>query len=76
MTALEDQSVRYITVRTKRYAFVKMSQRSGNECVDWIETLEDLQVFRQATAELEAAGDINPEQAGWLRWDDIRTTSR
>ncbi len=70
MTALEViQSVRYITVRDKRYAFVDAEE--WESIVDWIETLEDLQVFRQATAELEAAGN-DPEQAGWLRWDDIR----
>ena len=70
MTALEAvQSVRYISVRDKRYAFVDVEE--WESIIEWIETLEDLQVFRQATAELEAAGN-DPEQAGWLRWDDIR----
>lgn len=70
MTALEVvQSVRYITVRDKRYAFVDVEE--WESIIEWIETLEDLQVFRQTTAELEAAGN-DPEQAGWLHWDDIR----
>ena len=64
-----------MTVSRRKELFPNVSDTQWN---DWkwqvknrIETLEDLQVFRQATAELEAAGN-DPEQAGWLRWDDVK----
>jgi hypothetical protein len=37
--------------------------------IEWIETLEDLQVLRQAAAELKAA-DGERRRAGWLEWED------
>ena len=70
MTGLEAlQAVRYVNVKNKRYIVVEAEDWEA--LLEWLETLEDLQVFRQAQAELEAAGG-DPIQAGWLRWEDIR----
>jgi hypothetical protein len=38
--------------------------------VEWLETLEDLDVVRKAFAELKAAGG-DRKKAGWLKWDDV-----
>lgn len=70
MTGLQAlQAVQYIRVKNRRY--VVMEAEEWETLLDWIETLEDLQVFRQAQRELEAA-DGDPVKAGWLRWDEIR----
>jgi hypothetical protein len=63
------QSVQYITVKNKRYALVEMQEWEA--LIEWLETVEDLQIFSQSEAELAAAGG-DPEKAGWLRWDDIK----
>lgn len=63
------QSVRYVSVRDKRYAVIE--EDDWETLIEWLETLEDLQIFRQSRIELEAAGG-DPAEAGWLRWDDIR----
>lgn len=63
------QSVQYVTVKNKRYAVVEMEEWEA--LLEWLETIEDLQIFRQSEAEL-AAADGDPEKAGWLRWDDIK----
>ena len=38
---------------------------------EWLETLEDLQIFKESYRALEQAGG-NRQQAGWLRWEDVR----
>ncbi|MEZ4660996.1 MAG: hypothetical protein R2911_25885 [Caldilineaceae bacterium] len=70
MTALEAlQAVRYINVNDKQYAVIDAEEWEA--VIEWLETLEDLQIFQQAQTELQAAGG-DPVKAGWLRWDDIR----
>ena len=39
--------------------------------IEWLETLEDTQIAKEAFAELRAAGG-DREKAGWLRWDDVK----
>jgi len=39
--------------------------------IEWLETLEDVQLARQAYEEL-AAFDGDRERAGWLKWDEVR----
>jgi mRNA interferase RelE/StbE len=39
--------------------------------IEWLETIEDVQVARSALGELEKAGG-DRERAGWLRWEDVR----
>lgn len=70
MTALEAlQAVRYVNVNEKQYAVVEAEEWAT--MIEWLETVEDLQIFHQAQAELKIA-DGNPVKAGWLRWDEIR----
>lgn len=70
MSALEAiQTVQFVTVKDKRFAVIDADEWEA--LIAWLETLEDLQVFKAAYAELEAAGN-NREKAGWLRWEDVR----
>ena len=63
------QSVQYVTVKGKRFAV--LDAEDWEALVEWLETLEDLGIARQAlTALLEANEDR--EKAGWLRWEEIR----
>jgi hypothetical protein len=69
MTALEAlQSVQFVTVHGKRLAVLSADEWEG--LVEWLETLEDIQIVRQALAEL-AAADGDRQRAGWLRWDEV-----
>jgi PHD/YefM family antitoxin component YafN of YafNO toxin-antitoxin module len=69
MTGLEAlQSVQFVTVKGKR--LVVLSAGDWEALIEWLETLEDSQIAREAFAELKAAGG-DREQAGWLKWDDV-----
>ena len=69
MTGLEAlQSVQYVTVKGKRFAVV--SADDWDALVEWLETLEDIQLAREAFTELKAF-DGDRQQAGWLRWEDV-----
>jgi len=70
MTGLEAlQSVQYVTVNDKRLAVVEIEDWEA--LIEWLETLEDVQVAQEAFAALEAAGG-DRHRAGWLRWDDVK----
>ncbi|MBI3958728.1 MAG: hypothetical protein HY328_07960 [Chloroflexi bacterium] len=70
MTGLQAlQAVQYVNVKNRRY--VVMEAEDWEALLEWIETVEDLEVFQQAQNELKAAGG-DPDAAGWLCWDDIR----
>ncbi len=63
------QSVQYVTIKGKR--FVILDAEDWEALVEWLETLEDLEIARQALAALrEAEGDR--AKAGWLPWEEIR----
>ena len=70
MTGLEAlQSVQYVTVKDQRLAVVSIDEWEA--MIEWLETLEDVQIAKQAFAELQAhVGDR--KRAGWLRWDDVK----
>lgn len=69
MTGLEAlQSVQYVTVGEKRMAVVDIEDWEA--LLDWLETVEDTEVVREAVDQLKAAGG-DRGQAGWLRWDDV-----
>ena len=71
MTGLEAlQSVQYVTVKGRRLAVVGLDE--WETMVEWLENLEDIHIGVQAYEELKAAGG-NREQAGWLKWDEIKT---
>jgi hypothetical protein len=70
MTGLEAlQSVQYATVKGKRFAIINVDEWEA--LLEWLETLEDVQIARQAFAELKACGG-DRERAGWLRWDEVK----
>ena len=55
MSGLEAlQSVQFATIKGKRFAVV--SADDWQALIEWLETLEDAQVVREALAELRAAG--------------------
>jgi hypothetical protein len=39
--------------------------------LEWLETLEDTQIAQSAFAELKKFQG-NREQAGWLKWDEVK----
>ena len=68
MTGLEAlQSVQFATIKGKRFAV--LSAEDWESLIEWLETLEDTQVARQALAELHAAGG-DRKKAGWRRVRD------
>ncbi len=62
------QSVQFVTVKGKRLAV--MSADDWETLVEWLETLEDVQVARHAFDQLKAA-DGDRRRAGWLKWDEV-----
>jgi len=70
MTGLEAlQAVQYVTVKKKRFAMIE--EDMWEKLIEWLESMEDSQVIKQAYSELAVAGGSR-ERAGWLRWDDVR----
>ena len=63
------QSVQYATVEGERFAVIHINDWEA--LVEWLETLEDIKMAKQAFAELKAFGG-DRERAGWLRWDDVK----
>ena len=72
MTGLEAlQSVQYVTAKGKRLAVIDIEDWEA--LIEWVETLEDIQIAEQAYEELGAfRGDR--ERAGWLKWDEAKET--
>jgi len=69
MTALEAlESVQYVTVKGKRLAVVDADEWEA--MIEWLETVEDIDLANEAFAQLEAAGG-DRERAGWLEWDEV-----
>lgn len=70
MTGLDAlQSVQFLTKKGKRLAV--LSAEDWECLIDWLETLEDSQIARQAFAELNAAKG-NRKRAGWIEWKTVR----
>ncbi len=70
MTALEAlESVQYVTVKGKRLAIVSADEWEA--MIEWLETVEDVHIAKEAFAELEAANG-DRARAGWLKWDDVK----
>ncbi len=62
------QSVQFIKSKGKRYAV--LSADEWEALIEWLETLEDLEIVRKAFADLKAAGESR-KKAGWLKWNDV-----
>ncbi|MGQ9554591.1 MAG: hypothetical protein ACUVWR_10805 [Anaerolineae bacterium] len=63
------QAVQYVTVKGKRFAVLTLNDWEA--LIEWLETLEDVQLAGEALAELRASGG-DRDKAGWLRWDDVK----
>ena len=57
------QSVHFVTVKGKRLAV--LNAKDWKPLVEWVESLEDAQIAREAIAELGAASG-DRKRAGWL----------
>lgn len=69
MTGLDAlQSVQFVSVKGKRLAV--LNAEDWEALVDWLETLEDASVVRQALANLKAAGG-DRQRAGWREWKAV-----
>lgn len=70
MTGLDAlQSVQFLTKKGKRLAVLTVDD--WESMIEWLETLEDAQIARQAFAELKAAKGSR-RRAGWLAWNDVK----
>ena len=70
MTGLDAlQSVQFVTKKGKRLAVVTADD--WENLIEWLETLEDVQIARQAFAKLKSAKG-NRKRAGWLEWDSAK----
>ena len=47
-----------------------MDLKDSEAMLEWLETLEDTEVVREAIGHLKSA-DGDRAKAGWLRWDDV-----
>ncbi len=71
MTGLEVlQSVKLLKIKGKQVAVLDVE--TWQALIEWLETLEDLQIAKQALNELKAGGG-NRDRAGWLKWDDVES---
>ena len=71
MTGLEVlQSVKFLNLKSQQVAVLDVE--TWQALIEWLETLEDLQIAKQALNELKAAGG-NREGAGGLKWDDVES---
>lgn len=62
------QSVQFVTVKGKRFAV--LSADDWEALIEWLETVEDLAIAKEAFAQLKAAeGDRT--KAGWLKWSEV-----
>ncbi len=67
MTGLDAlQSVQFVTKKGKRLAV--LCGEDWEALIEWLESVEDVQIARQAFAELKAAKG-NRRRAGWLEWN-------
>src|SRR5262245_39580549 len=70
MTGLDAlQSVQFVTKNGKRLAV--LSANDWESLIEWLETVEDAQIAREAFAELKAAKG-NRHRGGWLEWDAVK----
>jgi len=62
------QGVQFVTKNGKRFAV--LDGEDWEALIEWLETLEDAQVARQAFADLKAARG-NRARAGWRKWSEV-----
>lgn len=70
MTGLDAlQSVQFVT--TKRGRVAVLNATDWEALIEWLETLEDTQLAKQALTELRTAKG-NRKRAGWLTWNEAK----
>jgi hypothetical protein len=70
MTGLEAlESVQYVTAKGRRLAVVGIDEWEA--MIEWLETLEDVQIAGEAFDELKVFGG-DRGRAGWLKWDEVK----
>ncbi len=62
------QSVQFVTKKGQRLAV--LTADDWESLIEWLETLEDAQIARQAWAQLKAAKGSR-RRAGWLKWHAV-----
>lgn len=62
------QSVQFVTVQGKRLAV--LHAEDWEALIEWLETLEDWTVAKEAMAHLQAMGG-DRQAAGWIKWTDV-----
>jgi hypothetical protein len=62
------QSAQFVSAKGKR--LVVIDAEDWEALVDWLETLEDRQIVRDAFQALKAAGG-DRNRAGWLEWKTV-----
>lgn len=62
------QSVQFVTIKGERLAV--LPAEDWEALIEWLETIEDLQIARHTFEQLKAAGE-NRKQAGWLEWSEV-----
>ena len=74
MTNLQEilKSVEFVVDANGKKKAAQLSISAWEALLDWLESLENLQIAKQALKELKAAGG-NRERAGWLKWDDVES---
>ncbi len=73
MTTLELlQSVQHIVINGERLAVIKAND--WERLIEWLETIEDIQVLKQSLAELKSS-QSERKQASWLQLHDVNVTA-
>ena len=69
MTGLDAlQSVQFVSKKGKRLAV--LTADDWESLIEWLETIEDVQIARRALAQLKAARG-NRARAGWREWNTV-----
>ena len=63
------QSVEFLKIKGKQVAILDVA--NWQPLIEWLETLEDLQITKQALNKLKAARG-NRDRAGWLDWEALK----
>ncbi len=64
------QTVQFVTKKGKRFAI--LSAEDWEALLEWLETVEDIQIARQAFADLKTAKGSR-RRAGWRKWDTVES---
>jgi hypothetical protein len=62
------QAVQFVTKNRKRFAV--LANEDWEALIEWLETLEDSHIVKQALADLKAAKS-NRRRAGWRKWEVV-----